>query len=743
MNKKMLVVGLALIASTLITTNVFGQAPCSNGVTIQFNGVGSSAQSNSFAQAARALTQDTTKSPQYNLLSTSKGAKVLDKRTNPVSPISDSANPLWVIWDFNTNCNVYAYWTIDSGVGVKDFFAYEKFTASANTNKVYTALAAAYGNINTGSIVVGGSGNTVNQVGGLADTVGPTDAGFLAIVAKLNVTPEIRVNVAGNQPAPAYCGNLTTTSTGYLTQWQCYFNVGATDIRPEDALYATTRALTSYNGYDIAAGTGTASGANVVTKVGTGQLTGLGYNTAGNGTCTGSATVGCTITDAFNQGKTFNVVKFALSGTDPIGSGTLPAYTTLSTGAAPLLVIAHNGTVLGTKSGGNYVYNNINKQILSQVFSGWTHCTGDLLTSGAAGPGSPIQVVEREPLSGTYNSWEFTAVRTLGGSANPFFAPTGTGTSLPPESNAYTGQEQFNNPAQYPGGNGTACPLTGGYPQSNCFNPLFLQNPNNACPGSSGNLPVRLRSIGSGEEVKATLGTYNTGAGNAAVDNSLGYAFWSYGNFQPLCNTTGGSDTCPGSYIGHYLTVDAIDPLFSTDGGQFDSPVNPGGAFNPPYCNVTGTNQNCFAIPFTHVKDGSYPLWSLLRIVTFAPVTAKVKTWPAVLDMVAQEQVQTATDGLSDFVPFLTNLSGGSGVWTGDLNLFVYRSHYKQSNISPANGYSACGGVFTGISLQGGTKTAPKCLVDLGGDVGGSVLTVQSDVDWISDWSVEEFGDHQ
>jgi hypothetical protein len=732
MKKKMLVAALALTASIFATTNVFAQTACSSGVTIQFNGVGSSAQANSFAQAARALTQS---GSSYNLLSTSKGAVVTDAR--PSTPVSDSANPFWVIWDSNANCNVYAYWTIDSGAGVKDFFAYQKFTASANANKVYTALAGSYGQITTSSITT----STENQVGGLPDTVGPTDPGFLAIVAKLNVTPQQRVNVAGNQPAPGYCGNLTTTSTGYLTQWQCYFNVGATDIRPEDALYATTRALTSYSGYTIAA----SGSENAVTKVGTGQLTGLGYNTAGNGTCTGSATVGCTIKDAFNQGKAFNVVKFALSGSDPIGLGTEPAYTTLSTGAEPVLVFAHNGTVFGTTSGGTYVYNDINKEILAQVFSGWIHCTGDLLTTGAPGPGSPIQVVEREPLSGTYNTFEFTAVRTLAGSSNPFFAPTGTGTSLPPESNAYNGQEQFNDPAALPGGNGTACPLTGGYPQANCFNPFFFVNPNNECPGTASNLPVRLRAIGTGEEVKSTVGTYNSGAGAATVDNSLGYSFWGYGNFQPLCNTTGGTTTCPGSYIGHYLTVDAIDPLFTTEGGALDSTPNPAGAYNPPYCNVNGVSQTCFAIPFTHIKDGKYPLWSLLRIVTFAPVAAKVETWPAVLNMVAQEQIQTASDGLSDFVPFLTNLTGGSGVWTGDLNLFVYRSHFKQTGgtVTPANGHKACGGVFTGVSLQGGNHTSSACLVDFGSDVGGSVLTVQSDVDWISDWSTEEFGVHQ
>src|SRR5579863_5711336 len=159
MKKKMLVVALALTASIFATTNIFAQTPCSSGVTIQFNAVGSSAQANSFAQAARALTQRGTS---YHLVSTSKGAVITDKR--PTTAVTDSANPFWVMWDFNANCNVYAYWTIDSGAGVKDFFAYEKFTNGSG--KVYNSLAAAYGTITDSKI----TSSTENQVGGLPDT---------------------------------------------------------------------------------------------------------------------------------------------------------------------------------------------------------------------------------------------------------------------------------------------------------------------------------------------------------------------------------------------------------------------------------------------------------------------------------------------------------------------------------------------------------------------------------------------
>jgi hypothetical protein len=739
MNKKLLVVTLVLMASMLVTTNVFGQTPCSSGVKIQFSAVGSSAQTNSFAQAARALTQSGTS---YNLVSTSKGATVTDKR--PASgAVSDGANPFWVMWDFNAVCNVYAYWTIDSGAGVKDFFAYEKFTNGSGV--VYSSLAAAYGTLTDSKI----SSSTENQVGGLPDTqdsqVGVAGSAFETIETALNTLPETRV-ATGDVLAPAYCGNTTTTSTAAPTQIQCYFNVGATDIRPEDALYADTRALTSYNGYDIGVNSGGTE--NTITKVGNGELTGLGYNKATSSTsCVPSTAVGCTIVDSFNQAKAFNVVTFKLSGTDPLAGGTLPAYTTLTTGAEPVIVFAHNGTVFGETTNSVYNFHDINKELLPQLWGGWTHCTGDVIvpTSAAGlGAGSPIQVVEREPLSGTYNTFEFTGVRTLAGSASPFYVPTGLTGSLPPINNVYNSQEEFNDPAKYPGGNGTACTLTGGYPQSNCFNPRFFTPPVSQCPGTTNDIPVTLRAIGTGEMVKATVGTYNTGAGNATVDNSLGYAFWGYGNFQPLCSATGGTTSCPGSYIGHYLTVDGVDPLFLTEGGQYDPTPNPAGPFNTPYCNVNGTSQTCFAIPFPHILDGKYPLWSLLRVVTLAP-TAKLATPIPVLNMVAEAEIQTASDGLSDFVPFLTDVTGSTstGKWTGNLNLFVFRSHFKQSSISPANGHTGCSGVFTGVSLQGGRSSATTCLVDFGGDMGGTVLPVWKDVDFHGDWSTEEYGLHQ
>ncbi|MGC2170606.1 MAG: hypothetical protein WA623_04380 [Candidatus Sulfotelmatobacter sp.] len=747
MTKRILVATLALMASLLLATNVFAQtAQCTGGVNLRFVGVGSSAQFADLAFAADDLL--TAAHGTYAVISF-KGTIITDKRAG----LTDSGLTTWVEWDptaTTSPCDAYVYIQTDSGVGDKDFFAYETYTASASTvtsAQHFKSIAAAYATLPSGVIAAG------NLVPGLADNSTDPNGVPATLQAALNITPETYVNKPSPPVAPAYCGN--TASVVKTNQIYCYFNAAGTDIRPEDALYAATRALAPYNGLDYP-----------TTKVGAGTLTGLGYG-AGPGCATGTTLVGCGIEDSFLNGKTspavFNVVAFKLLGTDPIAGGTLPAYTTLSVGAAPVVVIVGNedtstfgfGESSKDASGNeNYGIHDISRQVLAQTFSGYTQCTGDLFSSGAStgDHGRPMQVIEREPLSGTYNTFEFTGVRTLAGSANPATTPG------PPISQEDSGQEQFNDPNLYP--NLAGCSYTNGFPSANCFNPLFLTRQGTTqCIGTSGGtspgLPIRLRAIGTGEEVKAVTYQLNQAtSGSTTVFNPIGYTFWGYGNTNPLCSAITGT-TCTGTWRGHYLTVDGIDPLFSTEGGEFDFgygnsknpsprnvPYNPSGAYNPPVCNLA-VGTTCFKIPFTHMKDGRYPLWSLLRTVTFAPKSGIIATPTGVLDMIANEEIASVSDGLSDFVPFLTDVTGSNGVYTGNLNLFVFRSHYLQSGIGAANGHKACAGVFTGVSLQGGTLASSTCLVDFGGDEGGSVLTVQSDVDFNSDFSTEEYRLHQ
>lgn len=748
MKKRLIVVALAALGTLLLTTNVFATSYCTAGTNLRFVGVGSSAQINALGYAAANL--ELAAHGSYGLITSKSSGSSAPYLTDSRSGKIDGGITMFVVYDptaTSSACDTYVYFQTDSGVGDREFFAYEKTTINGKT---YTSVGAAYATVPTS---VASGANAVNGLtdgcwvgalnggsGGTKCAGGADSNGIPAtVVTALNTTP---VQMATAGVSSVDCGNLSTVATA---KFWCYFNAAGTDIRPEDALYATTRALASYNGVVPPATHG-------------GTLTGLGYGASSAGCTGGTNLVGCGFSDSFNQGSVFNVVDFKLSGTDPISSGTLPSYTTLSVGLAPVVVIAGNedSANLGhtyTDSFGktNYTYNNINRETLAQIFSGYVGCVGDINNQAAGGNAVPLQVVEREALSGTYNTFEFTGVRTqLGG---PLLS------TATPNANADSGQEQFNDPAVFPSHTGTTdCTYASGasnlYPQANCFNPLFLssQASNNggnlktasACPGSATagtapGIPVRLRAIGTGQSVKATIGTFNgSQSGFTSVFNPIAYSFWSFGNLKPLCSSVSGT-SCTGTWLGHYLTVDGIDPLFSTPGGEFDSPANPSGAYNPPVCDFKVT---CTALPFTHVQDGTYPLWSLLRTVTFAPVSGKLKTPTGVLDMIANEEITADNNTLGDYVPFLTGITGSNGSYTGNLGVFVFRSHFKQtgSTINPANGHKACNGNFTGVALQGGTSTSSTCLVDFGNDAGGAVLTVQQDVDFFGDYGVEEYG---
>jgi hypothetical protein len=672
MTKKMLVAALALMATLLLSANSFAAAPCSTSVTVAINVVGSSAQFNSWAYATSATIGTT-----YHLFSVkgniSNGppavpiAGVQDTRTSPVT--LDSAT-VWFMWDNNAACKAYAYFNVDSGIGQRIFFA---------TTSTGTAAGLPYldSSLNGG----GGTGATHSVVGGLADT----DA------------------VLPSSVYLAFAGNGTTTTPKP-------FNAAPTDLRPEDVLFATNRAL---NALDAT------------------KYTGLGYSQAG---CGGTATVGCVVYTSFASGKYFNVIKYALGGSaDPITGGTVPkTYTTVGIGAAPVVIFVSDTDTatggFGSVSGGSYVIHDINRQVLTNIFTGQLSRTTDVVSQlpVVPGTGKPIQVVQREVLSGTYNTFEFTGVRTLAGSNNPLVGASATSVI----NNANTSQEFGNNPTQNfntancgttgSGGTiGNAFPVSG----STCGDPLFR---------STGGGGLRVRAIGTGEEVASVLNqTKNQSGSSTNVEDGIGYAFWSYGNFNP----TASPKNCVGSactaYFGHYLTVDGIDPLFNTPGGALDSTVNPNGAFHAPTCNLTPPITPCFNVPFTHIKDGTYPLWSLLRVVVRTPEAAALTT----IVKKAQSEV-LASPFTSDYVP----LTDGNG----NLILNVFRSHEKQQGINPNNGHSGCSS-FHPITAKSG-KT---CLVDAGGDVGGSVLTVQADVDWNTDFGsvagqpIEMYGLHQ
>jgi hypothetical protein len=737
MTKKLLLPALLFAFAALCTTNgTAATGDCSGftGNNVQYIAVGSSAQFNSFAFAAA------------NLIGTanlnfwaSSSIHLKDFNAN----VSDTAK-LWLAWDNNADCHLYAYFSVDSTVGVKDFFSYRKLTlpvANAIGGAVYVdstagdSFAACTGVVNAGQPACTGY-PTTNPVPSQIVTFIETQPGPSCKYTGTTCTKTTQ----GALPL-AYCGQNSTVQT---TAKYCFFNAGHADIRPEDTLYANGRALSSY--------------------VSSGGLAGFGYN---NTTCGGqagtTATIGCPFISSFASKGVFNVVKFALTGTDPIGGASLPTYTTLDVGAAPVLVIVSDHDSSGLGAGApNYAITNVNRALLSGIENGTFGCTGDLLDDGS-GPGQPLQVIHREALSGTYNTFEFTGVRTMYDSASaPISNHKQTTVSWFTANDS--GQEEVASSQGGPafnwhalGSGNTACEagntaIGDTAPSAGCGDPLYATGV--AC-GSNGNA-VHLRAIGTGEMVKAVS---QQASSTQPVPDAFGYAFWGYGNIAPMgsgcTGTNTGNVTCS-SWLAHYLTVDGIDPLFETPGGANDPTPNPNGAYRPPQCALKTGNPNCFDIPFTHIKDGSYPLWTILRLVTFNNVTTgtALQTTPTgVLAMLAEAEAYAANEAtvndLDDFIPYFHHIcppgetwtqpngpcaSSSSTAYTGDLNLFVLRSHYKQtgSAINPSNGIAACSGTYTDIELSGKAAT---CTVDTGNDVGGAVITVNADADFHTDYN--------
>jgi hypothetical protein len=177
-----------------------------------------------------------------------------------------------------------------------------------------------------------------------------------------------------------------------------------------------------------------------------------------------------------------------------------------------------------------------------------------------------------------------------------------------------------------------------------------------------------VRAIGTGNEVDAVL----------ANADSLGYAFWSAANFK---NASAGT--------AKYLTVDGIDPIQET--------------WTDGLVPTTG-NYLLGDVSMAHVKDGSYPIWSILRFVSDPSGPGYT---------VATNLATAAANFLSPFQPDFVPLS----------QLGVVRSHFAPPGVTfPGNGGVPSNGVSPGCSTT-----------EAGGDVAGKALTKQSDGDYCAD----------
>ncbi len=283
-------------------------------------------------------------------------------------------------------------------------------------------------------------------------------------------------------------------------------------------------------------------------------LQGLGYGINAAGVCPvfGAALAnleGSDILSAYpGSTSTAHVLAFGLSGKDPFTGTIIPVYTTVSVGAAPIVFITQRTGALKTVT-------NATDADLQAAFSG-ANC--DASAFGA--PAGDIQVYLREPLSGTMNTTEYTALRYP----------------------AVSGKSQETGVA--------------------AANPLAK-----TCTAGG----KRFRAIGTSEEVKSVQ---NSGTNNGT--DGIGYTFFSYGNVSSIAdNANYGYLTLNGIDGIFHKYGTTIDPGQPATAGVLPSaatlPAACAGAFPCAEGKIWSGN-----LSFPNLRNGSYRAWSTLRIVS-------------------------------------------------------------------------------------------------------------------------------
>lgn len=418
--------------------------------------------------------------------------------------------------------------------------------------------------------------------------------------------------------------------------------VAATDIRPEDAAFAVCRvnSLLGAGSFGGSASDGL-DGLGYNSNIAAGVCPGVFGQAGGLGTT--SDYVGSPIKSGYpGSTSTANVLSFNIKGKDPISGTNIPAFTVVEVGATPIVFITARSSALANLT-------NATEQQLQQVFSG-NNCDA----SAFGLPAASIAAFLREPLSGTYNTAEATV---------------------------------FRHPTVYPGA------ILGVSQEANvgANNPLTGQS--GVCPGTSG---ARYRAIGTGEEVKSVLNSNH----NLSLDG-IGYTFFSYGNVGSIANNTAYG----------YVTLNNIDPIFASYGPQ----ASTGLGYDPGQPATAGTLPAAANLPcsgafpcsekliwagglsFPNLRNGTYPAWSVVRLVSNGTALANAKT-------LVKDSQTFVVDEVPDYVPATKTV----GTTTTDPGLTLVRSHYQQ--------YDGADTLLGAAPVNSGTTEA-------GGDAGGIILT--------------------
>jgi hypothetical protein len=433
------------------------------------------------------------------------------------------------------------------------------------------------------------------------------------------------------------------------------FNVAGTDIRPEDALFATKRIHAS-------CGEGVVGGS---------QYLGMGYPYA----ATGSPSQ----IKSWYGASPFNVTNFSI----PNGG-----YEVFQVGMAP--VIVHVNQTDGSADGfANSHITNIDSGTLAEFLDGSYSETQDIYPGATTdGTNQSVFVLEREPLSGTYNTMEYNVPNTRENQTSQDVGLT-----------QQTGERNCSN-----GGTGTG----------EGANPMQVV--------TADGVGTRTRVVGTSEMENVMFGT-STGTTHAYPAGALlGYSFWSVGNFKKAYSGNADSKT-----YARYLTVDGIDPFYASYGvlpnvtgnvaGQCTASTCPAGTIPTGTVQTTsGANGLIADITFQNVADGAYPIWSFLRL---ACKTSGNGCSAASGVATAEQSFVTFGTASSnpDFVPVASST--------------VVRSHFL-----PPGNPNTCSPISNGTAALVADNTTSDNAEDAecGGDVGGVVYTQVGDSDYANDF---------
>lgn len=438
--------------------------------TVAFLGGGSSALFNELGAASQAIS-GVSCLWSFGKTTTPGGTPYLAFRDNRTGVVLDENGPIFVAW------------TGTGGSGCS--------TVNSSTNiYVYISLDSVLGDrcffINDGS--------------------GSTGCQFIA----QNLTGVAGTSQVSGQPDnPAATALPAAIISAIAPSTPLHSFVAGTDIRPEDAKFQTIRMFTPCN--------------QLLPRQFFNQDSyytfGLGYGSGNVGTAIqGNASYG---------GGSFHVVNFNITGNDPITGDAVPTNFTVNTVGAQPMIIA----VSPTSDAQIAAMTDIPAYTLALFYNGILGRTTDLL--GTPGPAEAFTVLVREPLSGTYNTLEYSV-------------PNGT--------QFHAGQDYLN------------CNSSG----TVLSNPMAMESGN----GVFGTAVERVRTIGTGNMTKF-LG--------AATTPTLGYFFWSAGNALAAGKTV------------KYLKVNGVDPVLnqSASGYTYNGALpGAGGTGDPGLGAVTFTQVN-------------------------------------------------------------------------------------------------------------------------------------------------------